>query len=373
MALTSLGGNGFAGFFYPEWRMHPSTTGAPSYSASGTLNDSDDSVNIIMQVPKTGTLDWFEFRTFTVTTFPGNGLRLSFQDVNTAFWYPDGTVDQYRTITVNPGANAWAVPPGVMTNDGTNGGSKRSVNAGDYLACVIDFLPTFTTGNLSVAHIGHNSAVGGLLPYINFFESSQVINGGQSPNIALKYDDGTYAYCPGIVAYSGLNTHTYNSSSTPDEHGMYFELPLPMTVAGVMIRLDLDGPCDIVLYDPDSSVLASVHLYDPPRASAAASTLFVPFDDSIDLDADTGYRVAVKPTSTTNLSLFSFDTASTDILAALPGGTRFYTTTRADGGSWSQTNTRRPFIALHVTHVNPTVTVDEGSGAAGVASGYVVL
>lgn len=369
MTMTSLGGV----VVYPNFLAHASGTGAFAFSNSLQMNDSDDQVNFIIQVPKTGTLDQFEFRTGTVTTFPGNGLRLSFQDVDTAHWYPDGVVDQYATITVSPGSNSWATPPNALTNDGTGGGTKRSVTAGDYLACVIDFLPTFTTGNISVAHFGNTLAEFGLLPYVNFYETAHVIGSGQVPAIALKYSDGNYYMVGGAFPFSAVNTHTYNSGSTPDEFALYFTLPMDMKVMGAFIRMDLDAQCDFVLYDTDgTTTLTSARLEAPPRASGNGQGLNVIFDDPVDLDTTTGYRLSVKPTGGSNISLYSFDVASAARMDGVPGGQAFHHSTQTNGGGWTQTTTRRPAIALLVSHIDLTTTPNPVAGGAHIIGGGIV-
>ena len=97
---------------------------APAYS-SGTLNASADKYAFIVQCPKAGTLDTFEWRTGAVTNNPDNGIRCSFQTVDATTGYPDGVQDQYRDITGTISANTWQVP-GLITSDGTDVGTKRT-------------------------------------------------------------------------------------------------------------------------------------------------------------------------------------------------------------------------------------------------------
>ena len=145
------------------WSLYGSGSGL-TFSVS-LLNSANEKWAAIIRAPRTGTLDKFECRIGTsLATFPGNGLRLSFQDVDLSTGNPDGSVDEFRVVSVSPGVNGW-VTPGLMTDDGTDTGVKRSVTAGDYLACVVDFNPTYTTGDLTIANAG-GTAHALTFPYI---------------------------------------------------------------------------------------------------------------------------------------------------------------------------------------------------------------
>jgi hypothetical protein len=52
--------------------------------SSTFLNASGERITCIVQAPKAGTLDWFEYRTSTVVDNPNNGMRSSFQAVDPA-------------------------------------------------------------------------------------------------------------------------------------------------------------------------------------------------------------------------------------------------------------------------------------------------
>ncbi|RJQ37448.1 MAG: hypothetical protein C4555_06340 [Dehalococcoidia bacterium] len=127
MAFVSLPGEGL-------WVPKPIV-----YSAYSNLliDASGERVAITFDAPLTGTLDSFEFRLGTVTQAPVNGLRCSFQDINSA-GNPDGIDDQFRVITTGLTSSTW-VAPGLVTADGTDTGIKRSVTAGQRLAAVISF------------------------------------------------------------------------------------------------------------------------------------------------------------------------------------------------------------------------------------------
>ena len=76
------------------------------------------------------------------------------------------------------------------------------------------------------------------------------------------------------------------------------------------------------------------------------------------MSADTTYRLAVKPTTATNVSLYSFSVNAAAIMAAFVGGTQWYQSTRTDAGAWTDSTTNCPFIGLHLSQL------DDGAGAA---------
>lgn len=334
--------------------------GAPGYTAD-TMAASGARVAMLIGIDQAGTLDWFEFRTGAVTNNPDNGIRFSFQNINPADGNPDGTQDQFRDWTGTLSANTWQVPPGVMTDDGTDGGAKRVVSAGDRLFCVVDFVSFVAGDSFQVTNYGVNT-------FLNYYVA---VHNGSSwskqidviPTIALKYADGTYKPVHPLGAVfpmATINTRTFNSGSTPDERAVRFTLDAPMRVAGVWVRIDLDAAADVVLYDTGGSVVASGSLLATERASTAGLPVFVPFVSRPTLTAGAVYRVAVKPTTTSNVSVYDYAVASAARLAGAPTGATWYSSTRTDAGSWTDDDTIVPsWTALVIDGI------DDGTVTAG--------
>ena len=325
---------------------------APAFqSFSGGMTVTGAQRAFIFQVPKTGTLDWFETRQNANTDNPDNGVRFSFQDLD-ASGNPDNTEDQFRVITAGFGTPAWLVPPGVMTNDGTNGGSKRSVTKGDWLACVVRF-ESFVAGDsiqLSETVLSSGAGVSGRLNSYQDISANAGTTWAKASNglvIALKYDDGTYAVIPFPDGpFLNINTRTYNSGSAADERGLLFQVPFPARLAGVCGRFDIDAAMDLVLYDAASSVIATITLGAANRASIAALNGSFLFPSPPTLVENVNYRLAVKPTTVTGITIYDFDVNASAILPFVEGGATWMSTNRVDAGSWTDVNTNRPFIGL---------------------------
>lgn len=330
-----------------------------AYSFSAMLLQSTTTIRtaLIGIVPKTGTLDTFEFCASFVSS--PSDVKFSFQDVD-ASGNPDGTPDQYRVLAGGSLANGW-VSPGLITSDGTDGGTKRAVTAGDVLALVLEWDST-QSGEFWINRMSDGSNGLMPIPYALTHNGSawtKTVTGYQS--LILKYNDGTYAGLSDITApFTAVNTRSINTGSTPDEIGLLFSLPAPVRVGGAWVGAAgaATADLDIVLYDSDgSSVLASfaldASLWPSPPTTAVQVVRWAP----VNLAASTSYRLVVKPTTANNVSLYTGTVSAAAITGALGGGT-WHRTERTDAGSWTETTTERPFMGLIVT------ALEEGTGGS---------
>jgi len=308
----------------------------------------------IFQVPKSGTLDMFEFWWFNVTT--AQPVRVSFQGVDSS-GNPDGSTSAYRDIA-SPSVG-WAVP-GLMTDDGTNGGVKLAVTQGDWLAVVIQFVSTtgdVRAGGVTLATNVWNTNNGIYLASYNGTVWAKDLT--IQPIGVLKYDDGSYACADGLMPFNATTTTTFNSGSTPDERGLILDISAPVRVVGGWVAIDLDNNADLVLYDTNgTSVLASVPMVAANRSTTAGKIGFYRFASAVTLAAGNTYRIVVKP-GASSVSTYTVTVASAAIMAAMPGGADWHLTTRTDAGSWSETTTLRPLMGLVID------AIDDGTGSGG--------
>lgn len=324
------------------------------------IDASAEKVAFIFNVPKTGTLNGIGFRLGTVTT--GDTLKASFQDVDATTGNPDGTADQFRTVVIaGTDDDKWidvdsSPSLGLMTSDGTDTGTKRSVTRDDLLSIVIEF-NSFVAGNMEIQTLGGNSAADNT-HYVDHFTAAWAKDANASPIFALKYSDGTYAYISGCFPAKDSNVVGVNTGSTPDEVALYFQVPFSCKVNGAAIGVDLDEAADVVLYDSDgTTVLASKSL----DADLRANTIRVPHECQLTettLLANTNYRLAIKPTTVTNISVPFIDVAAQAIFDQMSGGQNMHWSQRTDAGAWSQTTTRRPWMAIRIS------ALDDGTGSA---------
>lgn len=340
MALTAN-----AGSLLPDPPM--AYVDQPYNTSTGTLIDaSGEKAGVCFIVPKSGTLDGVELLLGNVTQAPASGIRLSFQDNDNATGLYDGTQDQYRDVTTGLSSSAW-IASGVMDHNGSGSGNKRSVTQGELLWLVMEFV-SFSSGD-SIRWATGATATTFIYPYL-------ALNGAkgtnQMPLIVLKYSDGSYASINGgdIPPMKSQSTLAFASNNaTQDEAGLIFRCNTPRLVRGFWMYADLDAAADVVLYDSDGSTpLATVSLDTDNRRTGNFGTVRALFSSDVSLSAGVDYRLVLKPTTTTNVSIGYFDVDSAGVMGACIGGADWHWTQRVDAGSWTQTTTRRPWAGLLV-------------------------
>lgn len=323
---------------------------APTFTNHLTMNTAGHKSAWTFRAPKTGTLNRFGYRIGTVGNVPDNGLRYSFQSLSAGL--PDGTQDQFADITSGIATGAWLEPTDYMGSGGLGSGSKRSVTIGEYLSAVIEF-PSFVAGDsVTTVRFGITDDLSANQnPLVNTGAGYTATNNNGWP-LGLLYD-GDSDYTPFLGDHwvpfaTFVADAAYGSGSTPDERGMRFQLPWDCIVDGVEISADWDADADIVIYDSDgTSVLATVNQDSENRLGTNPGPIKVPFPD-VALLANTTYRVTAKPTTASTLQLQTFTASSNAHLGGISGGSSWYYTQRTDGGSWTDTDTKRPWIRFHI-------------------------
>lgn len=186
---------------------------------------------------------------------------------------------------------------------------------------------------------------------------------------AIKYSDNS-------IHGFALSTNTVHvqvrSNTTPDEVGCLFQLPAPMTVCGAKFHAvgaswGSAATVDVVLYDASNNVLASTSVSDKDFLDDSDTNNV--FFDSVNLLANTSYRLILKPTTAANGDMYTpkWTFESTNALAAVPEGTRWQYTSRTDAGAWSNDNLSVCPLGLWVSDI----TFVQGSGTAGAEWGFV--
>jgi hypothetical protein len=319
------------------------------------------------RVPKTGTLDTAEFRVGTVALNAGSVIRVSFQDpTNSSNVTPDGTQDQFRDLAAAAfTSNTWIVP-GLMTSDGTDTGTKRSVTIGEVLCVVVEYQTFVSTSALRMSALSRRDDGDiGIHAGSTLNTGSWAGQGSCAPVIALKYNDGSYGLVMGSYPAAALNAVALNLNSTPDEMGLIFRFPAPVKIGGAFVRLAIAGgapttaPADVVLYDSDgTTALRTVSAVDKGSTGVTSGYWWgLRFSSEVALDANVDYRLVIKPTAAAaGVSAYDWTVNSQAILDALEGGQNWHRTERTNAGAWTQTTTKRPLMGLLVT------AIDDGAG-----------
>ena len=223
-----------------------------------------------------------------------------------------------------------------------------SVTMGDVIAIVTQF--TSTIGNVAIQR-GRSNLTN--FPYTDAYVGAPAwARSTTPPLVGLKFTTAGYYPC-GAWIYSNARpiVNTYSSSSTPDEVGMRFQLPVPATMAGISWMGDCANGATVKLYlDSDTSLLSSVTMSVAASTGADSVVTRCLFSTPVDLAANTWYKVTVLPTTTSNVTLVYTDMASAAQLGCLPLGVNAYWCQRTDAGAWTNTATWRPFISLLLSH-----------------------
>lgn len=342
MALQSIVG----GLWVP--RPWPVTANAMALLAGGfaTLDAGDEACGMVFRASKAGTINTIVYGTRAVTTGATLDVRLETVDATTGG--PTGTL--FGANTNGASVVASSDDNVLKTVTLTTG---ASVSKGDLIAVRI-VNPSASPGTLVIA--GEARTVYSF-PY-GFTLLPALAKTTALPTLGIGYDDGTFGQVHGTAPWSAITGTTFNSGSTPDERGLYFQVPFSCRVAGTWGLLSGTGDCDLILYDSDgTTVIATASLDKDVVAGTAGNPLsLVTFAASPTLSASTNYRLVVKPTSVTNTTLYDADVGSAAQMDAFDGGQNFHYTQRTDAGAWTQTTTKRPFLGLMID------AIDTGSG-----------
>jgi hypothetical protein len=329
----------FSGLCCP---MPPHSGGLPNF-AENQLNTTNTKVAAIFVVPKTGTIDFCGFNIFQTQS---GTVKVSFQDVDTSTGFPDGIVDQFNNVNIHTWGSA------VMTHNGLPSGTKRSVTRGQILAIVWEYVDS----NQSVRSLTSSSTLSltGNFPYMAALTGGSWTKLERYPVISIHYTDGSVEHINGAWPINSTSTFSFNQTSSPDERGMVFQLPVSMAVSGFWFYSSFaaGSSADIKLYDSNNNVLTSLSLDTDITTSNQIHRGIFPTSQT--LDANTNYRLVFKPTTDTNLSFTNFNVATASLMNAVPGGRTWQATSRTDNGSWTDVPTSRPWMGLFFDSVAET-------------------
>lgn len=308
---------------------------------SVTLDASAEKCAAVFRVGKAGDIHKIHF--YVESNSGTQDVRASLQDVSLTDGHPDGTADQSGTVSVS--STGWKT---------VTLGADRTVAVDDLLAAVVDF-NSYTSGNINVAA---GNTPEWLHTYVDHFTAAWAKQ-DRVPTVALEYSDGSFGETLGLFSVR-IGDVTIQTGTTPDEVAARFRLPFPVQVAGLAcLTRAIAGTPQMILYNDASSALATAAAQDPDTLRSTSGWTAFRFSSSISLTANTWYRAAFKPTTAADVRPVYGDAVSAAALDQMPGGQDFYWSQRTDAGSWTDTTTRRPMIALLLD------AFDDGTGGAG--------
>jgi hypothetical protein len=333
----------------PSWPKGSFQIGNSAFSQNG----STDFYAMVVRIPKTGTLSKVHFRMANAIT--GDTYRVSFQDVDSA-GHPDGTADEYRTLVVSSGDDNKILTTGILSNTGADGGTKRSVTAGDVIAVVLDW-DSYVSGSLQPSRLTATEWLGPATCMQSTNSGSTWVPLEGAPLLALEYDDGSFAFLEGCSLFGTQLATTLGSGSSPDEYAMRFKLPWPVRTTGA-IFMAATTLCDLTLFTDAGTTVAGPATNDVDSNVDDVARAWY-WSSAVDLAADTWYRLSWKPTTATTKQVVVHDLTVANQMQTLPLGSNMMMSTRTDGGSWTNVTTKFIPFSLIVT------ALDDGAGGGG--------
>jgi len=351
----------------PEW-LHGLQQGGVSFSAF-TLDAAGEKLCGIFHAPKAGIITRIGFRLGNVGT--GDTLRVSLQDVDAATGLPDGVQDQYRDVVVGSGDDNLWVRTGIITHNGTDGGTPRTVARDEALAVVVEF-PSYVAGSLALslfAAMAVRTAFG--MQSFHALYTTSWTRYATAFGFAIEYSDGTFAWVPNAFPALTLAMASVSTVTAPDEIALRVSLPYPARCVGFWLASNIVAEsADVVFYDAASNVLASRTIDKDMVMQAAAGLHGRRWASDVDLARDTVYRLAIKPTTTTASTIASVILPSNHGVALwdqIDGSRELYWSQRTDGGAWADDTLRRPGLGLLLSGFDDGVSSGGGLPIVGSA------
>lgn len=341
-------------------RFYGQNSTAFSTGASVLMDADGEGAGGLFMSPVTDTLTKVGFFVGSVTT--GDTLEVRVETVG-ADGLPTGTLFGTNTsgsqVVAGTGDDTFYE---VTLTDGV------AMNRGDLFAVIIT-RPTGGTFNGRI-HGGPNVSFTGLPYFIQKTSASWSGSTGTGPNMSLYYQTAGYAPFEGALAMStqsnGFVT-TFSNTSTPDVIGNVINLPFDCKVSGAWFTADLDGDYAIKLYDSDGvTVLGSITGTANVPPATTTFTNCAHFSSDITLSSNTNYRLAIEPSSGTNIGFYSAQFSSAGIKGQCPFFEFASKTTAKDPsgvGSWTDDGTAGALIGLVLSEID----IPAAGGTTGIA------
>lgn len=370
MAVNTINGEGL-------WVGLPPATQAPAFGTSSLIDATGEKAGFTGRIwtPNRGskTISKIHWRFGTVTKAGGSALTVSIQTPLTTAYacFPDepGTLPFFRAVAnadANFASNTWYTS-GIVSSDGTNSGTLKTVTHGDRIAVVIEY---DGAGRLSADSVIVSAGTGNMMgvaahgSYASLKTSgSWATTSGAVPNIIFEFNDGTFGKFMGTYPVSAINTHAFKQdTAVTDEHALEFQFTGPVKLEAVCLTAlsgAITADFDVVLYTGTTALATATGFAEDMTGSSTGRPMWQVFPAETLLSANTTYRIGVRPNQTTsNITIYSFDVNDANHWTVHPMGTAWKYATRVDLGSWAAaTATRRLVMGLLVSGIDDGVQV----------------
>lgn len=339
--------------------------GQASFSNANVIDAASEKGALIFVPTKTGNISHIHFRTGTHTT--GATLDIRAETVGATDGFPTGTLWGTNTNGAQLTAAANTIYRVALT-------ASAAVTRGGSPIAIVIVNPAVSFGNMALSSLSAGLPNGGM-PYSVLFTGTWAAT--TSPYIiGVEYDDGTFSFLPNSCLLSSTANETYSSSTNPNHRGLRFQLSRAESVFGWWAYIDLDGDADVLLVADNwdgnvANALGRTILDKDVRGATAGRNFWLPFDADVSLLANTTYRLIVKPTTATSLTISTMSVSSAAMWDQSDAGQQFYFTEANnpnDATDWVDSPLERPFMGLLLNDGTPAA----GAGIAALVGGGLV-
>jgi hypothetical protein len=316
------------------------------------LNDANDAIGYIFQLPKSGTIDRL-------------GIYLSSKggtppDYNIGLVTLDA--DGHPTSTPYGGSASQTISPNSMSVGWywITLSTPATAIAGDIVA--VHVWPTASApSSTNWAAFSWDTLFESALPRTERLAVSWSADAGVASS-AFKYSDDTLVGFP-VVAF------IFDSIQSTTEWGIYLQLPFGIKTSSVVFNpycTDIiDSEFDVVIYDGSDNILSSTS-QDTGLLDFGFGRTYFRFEQ-ITLSANTPYRIVLKMTNAVSIHPMGFqvDTAD-DVVDFIPAGITFQWTSRPDDvTAWTNSDVKIPWAGVLIDEIVAEEVAGEGGGDTG--------
>lgn len=190
------------------------------------------------------------------------------------------------------------------------------------------------------------------------------------PIAILEFDDGTFGTLYGFTPVTAINTRTWSNTGSGsggltngNQRGLEFTPQITFNADIIGVDVDPDGDFEILLLE-GTTLLETITVDANEVATAGIRRSGFPLTQVRTFTAGTTYRVLIRPTTTTNVSLISVTVGSNAHRVLIAAG--WTSNSRTDSGAMgTAVDTELPLIWFEFSGA------DDGSGSGG--GGLIVV
>lgn len=337
------------------WPAHTNVIdGTPSVGTEHTLDAAGEYSALVFQAREAMTIAQVGWRTGAVSGSPTAETRI---ETVAADGTPSGTLWATNTNIVSGTLSANTFAMHTLT-------ASASISAGQFFAVVRKYNSgtSFVVSRLSNVRWKQPNS-----PYLVTNVTGSAVKGMLAgTSILVLYSGSVYYNVPGCTPVIAQTNSAFSNSVAGAKRGARFQTPFKGRCCGLQWYNGANtGDFKITLFDDSGSELSSseTSVDGDHSVNANAGVMVAFFDNPVTLSVGTWYRVAIEPTSATNVNVSFAQTPGASYMNAAPGGANFIYTTYTTAGGWVDTATDSyPLLGLLFDQLDDGVSSSGGEG-----------